>query len=93
MAKKKVNEDDVVYYKKGQGGKARTVKVKGHKAHYGKNRHVVQVHKYMRSKGTGKAKAKVKGAFLARSGNVHVPVPKMKKSKKRSGPYGLRPRK
>ena len=47
MAKKKVNDDDVKYYKKGQGGKARTVKVKGHTAHYGKNRHDVQVHKYM----------------------------------------------
>ena len=93
MAKKKVNDDDVVYYKKGQGGKARTVKVKGHKAHYGKNRHVVQVHKYMRSKGAGKAKAKVKGAFLARSGNRHVAVPKTNKTNKRSGAYGLRPRK
>ena len=92
MAKKKVDDDDVKYYKRGKGGKARTVKVKGHTAHYGKNRHVVQVHKYMRSKGAGKAKAKRKGV-LARSGNVHVPVPKMKKSKKRSGPYGLRPRK
>ena len=93
MAKKKVDDDDVKYYKRGKGGKARTVKVKRHTAHYGKNRHVVKVHKYMRSKGTGKAKAKVKKGVLARSGNVHVPVPKMKKSKKRSGPYGLRPRK
>ena len=93
MAQKKVDDDDVKYYKRGKGGKARTVKVKGHKAHYGKNRHVVQVHKYMRSKGAGKAKAKVKGAFLARSGNRHVAVPKTKKTNKRSGPYGLRPRK
>jgi len=55
-AKKKIDDDDVSYYKKGKGGKARTVKVKGHKAHYGKNRHVVQVHKYMRSKGAKKKK-------------------------------------
>jgi acyl-coenzyme A thioesterase PaaI-like protein len=93
MAQKKVDDDDVRYYKRGKGGKARTVRVKAHAAHYGKNRHVVHVHKYMRSKGTGKAKAKVKGAFLAKSGNRHVAVPKTKKTNKRSGPYGLRPRK
>ena len=51
---KKIDDDDVSYYKKGKGGKARVVRVKGHAAHYGKNRHVVQVHKYMRSKGTKK---------------------------------------
>jgi len=51
---KKIDDDDVSYYKKGKGGKARTVKVKAHAAHYGKNRHVVQVHKYMRSKGKKK---------------------------------------
>ena len=45
MAKKKVDDDDVKYYKRGKGGKARTVKVKGHTAHYGKkSRHVVEVH-------------------------------------------------